>query len=197
MFHLHRDLHFIIFYQFFKPLFFHLLVLLNDPCFSNSSLPLQCWLWGLMVCQDRLPVVVLSCQITFLGQDLFREHLSFVWRKSSNSMAWKGVSSLLKWVGTSTALPRIWASLKILEIFFFLFYPFCHLQQFWRQWRNKILWILQEKKCETEKQNRTKQKTNSNHLCLNSGVNRICLIPQLCFLFAYALKLWAGFSLLC
>lgn len=52
-FHLHGNLHSIIFYQFLNPLHFHLLVLLNHLCFSNSSFALQCWRWGLMVCPEK------------------------------------------------------------------------------------------------------------------------------------------------
>lgn len=37
MLSLHGNLQSVIFYQFLKPLLFHLLVLLNHLCFSNSS----------------------------------------------------------------------------------------------------------------------------------------------------------------
>lgn len=167
-------------------------------------LPLQCWNWGLMVCPEKGLGCASSGQAFiswfYLVKSPFLDKIhsekAWVLFGENHQIVWLGKdlgrSNLLKWAGTSSAGPGMWAPLTILERIFFLFYPSCHLQeQVLKQWRNTILWIaarkeMQDGKSKTE-QNTTKQTkkpnqtTNSNHLCLNPGVNRICLIPAALF----------------
>lgn len=156
-------------------------------------LPLQCWHWGLMVCPEKGLGCASSGQAFILwfylvkspfldkihsekARVLFGENHQIIWLGKD-----LGRSNLLTWAGTSSARPGIRAPLNILERIFFLFYPSYHLQeQVLRQWRNTILWIAARKEMQDRK-GKAKQNTNPNHLCLNSGVNRICLIPAAIF----------------